>query len=70
MPVVDGRIYWYATKRAPLGEDRAGPHVEADMSDLRERFGSWHVPIGSIIEATPPEAIIATGLYYRRPMGH
>jgi 2-polyprenyl-6-methoxyphenol hydroxylase-like FAD-dependent oxidoreductase len=46
VPLVDGRVYWFATVNAP-----APPA-------LPERFGGWHDPIPALLEATDPAAVL------------
>lgn len=56
VPLPDGRVYWFAVESrrgAPSGDPRA--HVLA-------RFGGWHEPIASVIEATDPDAVAWTDI--------
>lgn len=58
-----GRVYWYATKNAPEGEEAAGRKEE-----LLARFGGWHEPIPSVIGATEEPGILRHDVYYRDPV--
>ncbi|MFC6233892.1 FAD-dependent monooxygenase, partial [Leucobacter soli] len=53
VPLPDARVYWFATESTDAGR-RADDEREA----LRARFGDWHAPIVSCIDATPAEAIL------------
>lgn len=60
-----GRIYWFATKNAPEGEDDGplGPKAA-----LLEMFRGWHEPIRALIEATEDDAILRNDIYDREPL--
>jgi 2-polyprenyl-6-methoxyphenol hydroxylase-like FAD-dependent oxidoreductase len=53
VPLVDGRIYWYASLRAP-----AGTRHDDERAYVRARFGSWHAPIAELVDATPADAVL------------
>jgi 2-polyprenyl-6-methoxyphenol hydroxylase-like FAD-dependent oxidoreductase len=59
------RVYWYATKNAPKLEENAG---QGRKEELLARFGGWHEPISSVIEATEASEIHYDGVYYRKPI--
>ena len=52
------RTYWFATKNASEGDADGG------KDEIADRFSSWHDPIRTTIEATPPEAILRNDVYY------
>lgn len=56
------RLYWFATANGPTGGR------ETSKSELLERFGSWHEPIGTVIEATPQDVILRTDIADREPV--
>ena len=58
MPLVDGRIYWYATANA--GE---GQHNPDELEALRRRFGTWHEPIPAVLAHTQPRAVLRHDIY-------
>jgi 2-polyprenyl-6-methoxyphenol hydroxylase-like FAD-dependent oxidoreductase len=60
------RVYWYATKNAPKGEENAGPR-SGRKEELLARFGGWHEPIPTIIRVTEDYDIHRDGVYYREP---
>ncbi|CAN5162792.1 FAD-dependent oxidoreductase [soil metagenome] len=60
-----GRFYWYATKNAPEGQEDAPGGRKAE---LMERFGGWHEPIPTVIEATEEAAILRNDVYDREPL--
>ncbi|HWE91512.1 MAG TPA: FAD-dependent monooxygenase [Pseudonocardiaceae bacterium] len=62
--LIDGRVYWFATGNQPEGVRTGDEHAEA----LR-RFGGWHEPIGDVIRATAPEAVLRHDIYQQpRPL--
>ncbi len=64
-----GRVYWFATKNAPEGEDDAGQDPrQGRKEELLARFGGWHEPIPTVIEATQESDIHHDGVYYREPV--
>jgi 2-polyprenyl-6-methoxyphenol hydroxylase-like FAD-dependent oxidoreductase len=60
------RVYWYATKNAPKGEENAGPRL-GRKEELLAHFGGWHEPIPTIIRVTEDCDIHRDGVYYREP---
>jgi 2-polyprenyl-6-methoxyphenol hydroxylase-like FAD-dependent oxidoreductase len=61
VPMVDGRVYWYATANVPAGDTAA---------DVRALFGDWHDPVPALLAATPPETVLRNDLYdLRLPLG-
>jgi 2-polyprenyl-6-methoxyphenol hydroxylase-like FAD-dependent oxidoreductase len=58
MPIVDGRIYWYAAANA----DEAQRNPD-ELSELRRRFGTWHEPIPTVLAHTPPKAVLRHDIY-------
>jgi 2-polyprenyl-6-methoxyphenol hydroxylase-like FAD-dependent oxidoreductase len=59
------QVYWWAGMRRPEG---AGDAPRAEKSTLLRAFADWHDPIPELVAATPPDAIIRTCLYDRRPL--
>ncbi|HEX6686010.1 MAG TPA: FAD-dependent monooxygenase [Candidatus Limnocylindrales bacterium] len=57
VPLVDGRIYWYASKLAPPGR-----FFDDEKAAVLRDFGSWHEPIGALIEHTP--SVLHHDLYH------
>lgn len=55
VPLVDGRLYWFAAWNAPEGE-------VLSPDERRERalatFRGWHAPIEDVIRATDPAALL------------
>jgi 2-polyprenyl-6-methoxyphenol hydroxylase-like FAD-dependent oxidoreductase len=58
------RVYWFATIPFAEGKARAVPALPL----LRERFGSWHDPIGDVLKTALPEDVIVTDIYDRPPL--
>ena len=66
LPLADGRVYWFATKRAPAGETDS-PAQRRD--EILQRFSRWHEPIPALVETTEPGAILRHDVVDRRPRG-
>lgn len=64
MPMLDGRVYWYATREAPAGQ---GAEHGSHQADLRLRYGGWPDPIGELLDLTPEPEILRTDIYDRPP---
>ncbi|MEJ8646331.1 FAD-dependent monooxygenase [Streptomyces sp. MS1.HAVA.3] len=60
-PLSDGRFYLYATAVVPAGTRSADPRAE-----LRQRFGSWHDPIPTLLDRVgrlDPGDVLQNDLY-------
>lgn len=49
----DGRAEWHAVLNAPVGVRHTDP-----LGEVRRRFAGWHQPIGRLLDATRPEAVL------------
>jgi len=58
MPILDGRIYWYAAANA----DEAQRNPD-ELRGVRGRFGTWHEPIPAVLAHTPPQAVLRHDIY-------
>jgi len=58
-----GRVYWFATRNLPQGNDRSRTNCKDDLLAI---FRRWHKPILKLIEATEESVIIRTEIYDRR----
>lgn len=47
-PLPDGHVYWFAAVNYDAGVE------PGDFDQVRQRFSSWHAPIGEILDATGP----------------
>jgi len=56
------QAYWWAS--AGADEHASGSPLE-EKAAIRRRFGSWHEPIPELLDATPEQAIVRSGLYER-----
>jgi 2-polyprenyl-6-methoxyphenol hydroxylase-like FAD-dependent oxidoreductase len=65
VPLVDDRVYWYATRNAVEHEPEA---ADARQAELLRLFGSWHAPIPELIAATAESAILRNDLYDLAPL--
>jgi FAD-dependent urate hydroxylase len=57
--------YWFAT-----GNEREGlsDRPAERLRELLRRFADWHAPIKSVLEATPPAAILRNDVYFLDPL--
>lgn len=58
VPLLDGRVYWFATLSAPPGS-----HTTEGIEGVARRFRQWHDPIPRLLAATPPEALLRHDIY-------
>jgi FAD-dependent urate hydroxylase len=65
VPLNGKSIYWFATANVPAGRRLAG--IER-KNDLLQRFRGWHVPIETLIDATPPEEILYNDIFDFDPL--
>ncbi|MBH0780292.1 FAD-dependent oxidoreductase [Nocardia bovistercoris] len=56
-PLPDGRVYAFACANMPPDAEIDGP------SELRRRFGHWHNPIPSLLDAIDPAALLRHDIY-------
>lgn len=61
-PLPDGRIYGFAVANAPPDSARGG------LAEIRRRFGGWHEPIPSILDAARVDAVLHHDLYELPPI--
>jgi 2-polyprenyl-6-methoxyphenol hydroxylase-like FAD-dependent oxidoreductase len=57
VPLIDGRVYWYATTNIVAGKARP----DTAHADLTSLFASWHDPIPGLLEAT--DAVLQNDVY-------
>ncbi|WP_238016644.1 FAD-dependent oxidoreductase [Dactylosporangium sp. AC04546] len=57
-------IYWYVAAPGPM---RTGS-AEEQLTELRERLGGWHDPIGRLLAATDPAALLHHPLHDLHPV--
>lgn len=58
VPLADGRIYWFATANLPECSRFADEYAE-----VVARFAHWHAPIGEVLRATLPDAVLRHDIY-------
>jgi len=58
-PLVDGRVYCYASAFAPAGE-RHGD----EAAELKRMFGGWHDPIPALIGSVSPDRVLHDDVYW------
>lgn len=62
-PLPDGRAYCFAVANTPPDRQHGG------LPEIRRRFGGWHEPIPSLIDATKPDAVQYHDLYEAPRLG-
>jgi 2-polyprenyl-6-methoxyphenol hydroxylase-like FAD-dependent oxidoreductase len=68
VPLSGQRVYWFATRTVPAGQDDA-PLTPAERKQaLRRLFHRWHPAIPALIQATPADAVLRTDIYDRPPL--
>ncbi|MFI6519555.1 FAD-dependent oxidoreductase [Spirillospora sp. NPDC050679] len=60
-PLPDGRVYCYATFRAPEGRP-------SDLAEVRRRFGAWHDPISALLESADEKTALHHDTYDLPPL--
>jgi 2-polyprenyl-6-methoxyphenol hydroxylase-like FAD-dependent oxidoreductase len=64
-----GRVYWFATRNAAVGEKDGPPRSPTGArTALLRLFREWHHPVRELIEATDEEVIRRDDLYDREPL--
>lgn len=58
VPLLDGRVYWYATRNLPEGQ-RASNEYEF----VQQQFATWHAPVRECIAATAEDAVMRHDIY-------
>jgi 2-polyprenyl-6-methoxyphenol hydroxylase-like FAD-dependent oxidoreductase len=51
VPMVDGRMYWFAALSLPA-------KTNLERTEVLARFGDWHPPIGELIARTPWDSVL------------
>lgn len=64
MPMIDGRVYWFASKQAPEAEQ---PWPGGHLAEVRQRYATWPEPIEALINATSDDEVVRTDIYDRPP---
>jgi 2-polyprenyl-6-methoxyphenol hydroxylase-like FAD-dependent oxidoreductase len=62
---IGSRTYWFATANRPEGE--SDDPVER-KAELLSRFGDWHAPIATVLDATRGDAILRNDVYFLDPL--
>ncbi|MDP9497202.1 MAG: FAD-dependent monooxygenase [Actinomycetota bacterium] len=63
VPLVDGRWYWFATANLPPGTRYPDEHAE-----VRRRVSDWPAPVRTLVDATPPDAVLHHDLLELPPL--
>jgi 2-polyprenyl-6-methoxyphenol hydroxylase-like FAD-dependent oxidoreductase len=61
-PLDPERVYWWATRRVPAGEEES---PETRKAVLQRSFAGWRFGFPEALAATPPDAILKNDLYDR-----
>jgi len=66
VPLADGRVYWFGTANLP----EATTFVD-ERAEVLRRFGHWHRPIPTVVQATTTAAVLHHDIYHLpRPLPH
>lgn len=68
VPLSDQRIYWFATRTVPEGQEDGPPMAAEGLQTLRMLFQGWYPAIPALIQATPADAVLRTDIYDRPPL--
>jgi 2-polyprenyl-6-methoxyphenol hydroxylase-like FAD-dependent oxidoreductase len=60
-----GRVYWFATKNAPEGEQ---DEPAGRRGELLRRFSDWHEPVRQVLESADEGSILRNDVYYLDPL--
>jgi 2-polyprenyl-6-methoxyphenol hydroxylase-like FAD-dependent oxidoreductase len=58
-PLVDGRVYCYASAFAPVGQRH-----DDEAAELKRMFGGWHDPIPALIGSASPDLVLHDDVYW------
>lgn len=64
LPLPGGRVYWFATRNAPEGEQAES----GEKAALLATFAGWHEPVEALIWATDEGKILRNDIYDRPPL--
>jgi len=70
VPIGHNEVYWFAVADAPPGSSSGATPTTDSRAELLARFGDWHAPIRTLLEATPAENILHTDIADRAPLSH
>jgi len=65
VPMARGRIYWYAVKNAPEGQQDPAIGTKTALAEL---FRGWHRPIEALIAAAQEDSILRNDIYDIEPL--
>jgi 2-polyprenyl-6-methoxyphenol hydroxylase-like FAD-dependent oxidoreductase len=68
VPLSHHRVYWFATRTVPEGEDDLAPEAPGRKQALLRLFHGWYAPIPTLIHATAEDAMLRTDIYDRPPL--
>lgn len=61
VPLGPDHTYWFAAERAPRGASAP----QGELAYLRRRYAEWAEPIGALLAATDPAAVLRNDIYDR-----
>lgn len=61
VPLGADHTYWFAAERAPRGASAP----QGELAYLRQRYAGWAEPIGGLLAATDPTAVLRNDVYDR-----
>jgi 2-polyprenyl-6-methoxyphenol hydroxylase-like FAD-dependent oxidoreductase len=64
IPIGGGKLYWFVSESR---SEPDAPLVPGQKDELARAVQGWHEPIEAAVASTPDEAIVGTGIYWRKP---
>jgi 2-polyprenyl-6-methoxyphenol hydroxylase-like FAD-dependent oxidoreductase len=68
VPLSHQRIYWFATRTVPEGQDDTPTSATGRKQALLRLFHGWYPPIPALIHATAEDAMLRNDIYDRPPL--
>ncbi len=64
IPIGGGKVYWFVSESRSEPE---APLVRGRRDELAQLVEGWHEPIEAALASTSDDAIVGTGIYWRKP---
>jgi 2-polyprenyl-6-methoxyphenol hydroxylase-like FAD-dependent oxidoreductase len=65
IPIGRGKLYWFVSESRPEPD---APLVTGRRDALARVVQGWHEPIEAAVASTSDDAIVGTGIYWRKPV--
>jgi 2-polyprenyl-6-methoxyphenol hydroxylase-like FAD-dependent oxidoreductase len=64
IPIGGGKVYWFVSESRSEPE---APLVRGHKEELAQLVEGWHEPTEAVLASTSDDAIVGTGIYWRKP---